>query len=748
MPIKRANAKPAGAGDADELQPTRRYLSGARILSVGIAATGLLTFAYFSVASHVLGASSAARIDVLWSVMFVVISVIYRPIEQLLSRTIAERRARGEHRDPLAVPLAIQAGFALAFLIVALALHEELLDHVFEGSEALYWVLVVGTLAYAASYFARGWLAGHERFGVYGGLVLIESFSRLCFALAVALGIASGQTAVALGIAVAPAISLVVVPAAFARAGRGARALVPGDGPHAPLTADEADAAFAGPATESVQEAAAHDSGLSLRRGGRFAAGVSAIMISEQTLLNAAVLTVALTAGDKALAGIVFNVMLIARAPLQLFQAVQTTLLPHLTGLEVTEGHEAFRRAVRLTVRWIAIFAAAVALALLAVGPLVMEHALFGQHYSYGRVGLALVGIGMGMHLTSGALNQAALARERTQAAAVLLARGRRPARGVDAHAGGLESAAARRARLPRRDERARAPAQRALPSGHRRAHTTCAGSGAAQRARDREIGLAGVRRTEDRRPRHEEVRARLPADGRGLGVDPAIDLHRVALAKLRAQPRHLAGRARDEPLPTPPRVDGHAERDVQHARRILERANGRRRVDGDPHAAAALVDEVGDVGDLRRRLEMERDRVRARIEELADLLLGTLDHQVRLDDRSGLLHLFAQGGHSQRADRDRRHEVAVHHVDVDHARAGGEDLGHLLAKPAEVGGEDRRHHLHLVQELARALHQIGFSIESPQQLHVSIAVEDIRTIVECSPQFGQTDASSKRCRQ
>jgi hypothetical protein len=38
--------------------------------------------------------------------------------------------------------------------------------------------------------------------------------------------------------------------------------------------------------------------------------------------------------------------------------------------------------------------------------------------------------------------------------------------------------------------------------------------------------------------------------------------------------------------------------------------------------------------------------------------------------------------------------------------------------------------------------------MESPQQLHLTIAVEDIRTIVECSPQLGHTEASSKRCRQ
>ncbi|HEX3451789.1 MAG TPA: hypothetical protein VHS26_00690, partial [Solirubrobacteraceae bacterium] len=125
----------------------RSYGRGARILSLGIASTGLLTFAYFSIASHVLGEQPAKRIDLLWSVMFVIISVIYRPIEQLLSRTIAERRARGHAQRSLRVPLVIQATFALVFLIVALALHDELVNHVFEHQEALYVVLVVGTLA-------------------------------------------------------------------------------------------------------------------------------------------------------------------------------------------------------------------------------------------------------------------------------------------------------------------------------------------------------------------------------------------------------------------------------------------------------------------------------------------------------------------------------------------------------------------------------------------------------------------------
>jgi O-antigen/teichoic acid export membrane protein len=385
----------------------RSYASGARILSVGIASTGVLTFAYFSIVSHVLNRFEAKRIDVLWAVMFVIISVIYRPVEQLLSRTIAERRARGHVEHSLRGAIAVQLGFALAFLIAALALRGQLVDHVFDHYSALYDILVVGTLAYAASYFARGWLAGHENFALYGGLVLMEALSRLSFALAVAVGIASGQTAVALGIAAAPLLSLIVVPAAFARRGgdrEGAQEI------------EEVDAALAGPAAEGVSEAvAAHE--LSRERGWNFALVVSGIMLAEQTLLNAAVLTADATAANRAVAGPVFNVLLIARAPLQLFQAIQTSLLPHLTGLEATDGHAAFVRAIRTTVLAIAAFALVVALGLLALGPPAMGE-LFGQHFSYDRFGLAAIGLGMGFHLTAGALNQAALARGQARAAA------------------------------------------------------------------------------------------------------------------------------------------------------------------------------------------------------------------------------------------------------------------------------------------------------------------------------------------
>ncbi|MDQ3723068.1 MAG: hypothetical protein M3376_08395 [Actinomycetota bacterium] len=369
------------------------YGRGARIFSIGIATTGLVTFAYFALAAHALTDVEYKRISLVWSIMFVVASVIYRPIEQLLSRTIADRRARGlTGGDDLRIPLLIQGAFALTFLVLALALRDLLQNDLFDGSAALYWVLVVGVLAYAASYFARGFLAGHQRFELYGALVFFEAATRLLFATGVVVGIASGQTAVALGMAVAPLMSLVVVPVFFARR-------------NAPAPADPA----------AVED---KEGGLTLRRGVGFAVAVFAIMVAEQTLLNAAVLTVEGTSDDAILAGIVFSVLLIARAPLQLFQAVQGSLLPHLAALQATAGAQEFRRAIRITVLSIAGFALAVAIGLFAIGPPVVR-ALFDIDRDIARGGLALVGLGMGFHLVAGTLNQAALARGQAPGAAI-----------------------------------------------------------------------------------------------------------------------------------------------------------------------------------------------------------------------------------------------------------------------------------------------------------------------------------------
>jgi O-antigen/teichoic acid export membrane protein len=377
-------------GRVQSTDEARSYGRRASLLSIGVGITGLITYLYFAIASHELPREAYGQVAVLWSAVFIVVSVLQRPVEQLLSRTVSENLA---HEVPIGhtvrVAATIQLGVAAGFDVVALALRTQIQDHLLHGNSTLYWIGVAAITAYGASYFARGFLAGSHRLTIYALLIISESISRTAFPFAVALGVASGQTAVALGIVAAPTLSLIVVPFAFLRRFGGDREPAPEPAATSPSAPDTSQ--------------------FTLARGGRFAAAVFLIMLSEQTFLNAGPLLVNATSGAAA-AGYIFNVLMIARAPLQLFQAVSTSLLPHLTRLGSIGDEEDFRASVRVTILAIAGFAGLVTLAVLVAGPHLMQIA-FGKKHTYERVDLVIVSIGMGLYLSAATLNQAALAK-------------------------------------------------------------------------------------------------------------------------------------------------------------------------------------------------------------------------------------------------------------------------------------------------------------------------------------------------
>src|SRR5215211_8443520 len=96
-------------GDGTAGAEARRFGVTAGMLSVGVGASGLLTYVYFALASHALPKVEYGEVVVLWSITIVTISTLYRPVEQLLSRTIAERQAHGQTiRQPVRVAATIQ----------------------------------------------------------------------------------------------------------------------------------------------------------------------------------------------------------------------------------------------------------------------------------------------------------------------------------------------------------------------------------------------------------------------------------------------------------------------------------------------------------------------------------------------------------------------------------------------------------------------------------------------------------------
>ncbi len=388
-------------------ETSAEYGKTASFLAIGVGLTGLITYAYFLIASHTLSKPDYGQITVLWSAVFITISTLYRPVEQLLSRHVSERLAKGEplHQE-LRVASTIQIGLALFFAVVALVLRGPIQDDLLEGNETLYWVFFGAVLFYAASYFARGFLAGQRTFGLFTALILSESCFRTLFALLVAVGLLSGQSWVAIGIVAAPSLSLLVVPFAFRRRARKQQ------------VAERQQEAPAAPG--SGPEEGADSSELTMKEGGGFAAAVLVIMFSEQAFLNAGPLITRGLQGAAA-AGFIFNVLMLARAPLQLFQAVSTSILPHLTNLHTStdpDSEREFHRSVRGVLLGVAAFAAFTGLVVLIAGPKLMEIA-FSDKFEYDRPGLLLVTLGMGLYLASVTVNQACLAQGQVRRAAV-----------------------------------------------------------------------------------------------------------------------------------------------------------------------------------------------------------------------------------------------------------------------------------------------------------------------------------------
>jgi O-antigen/teichoic acid export membrane protein len=158
-----------------------------------------------------------------------------------------------------------------------------------------------------------------------------------------------------------------------------------------------------------------------LASGGAFAAAVLLIMLSEQIFLNAGPLLLHATVSAAA-AGFIFNVLMLARAPLLVFQGIAISLLPHLTRLRSRRGDdpdaaEAFEVSVGVTLRAVAVFTAVVALVVAIAGPALMQ-AAFSDRFEYDRTGLLIVTAAMGLYLASTTLNQAALARGQSRRAA------------------------------------------------------------------------------------------------------------------------------------------------------------------------------------------------------------------------------------------------------------------------------------------------------------------------------------------
>src|SRR3989442_2629558 len=84
----------------------------------------------------------------------------------------------------------------------------------------------------------------------------------------------------------------------------------------------------------------------------------------------------------------------------------------------------------------------------------------------------------------------------------------------------------------------------------------------------------------------------------------------------------------------------------------------------------------------------MHGDPTGAGFRKSRNIVVGIFNHQVTIENRIG--KSFSKRGHDQRPNRDIRHEVAVHHVDMEHRAAAFQRRFRVLAQSREVCGKNR----------------------------------------------------------
>lgn len=233
-----------------------------------------------------LGTEAFAPVSVLWTLFFILGTVLLIPVEQYVTREVASgRKVIPYDLRPVIAMAAISSLLGAGFVLVTL-------DRFFEGSIQYAFQIVLLMVGYSLLFVAKGVLAGRRRFADVGWLLIVESVVRL----------AAGVAAIRLA-ATAESLGWAMVLGGFAVLGLRWWRFDSGD---------DRPAAAAAP-----------------RFLGEYVGGAA----SSQILLGAAPIAVGILGADPEVVSIVFVTFTLYRAPMTLILNLQGRILPYLFGL-------------------------------------------------------------------------------------------------------------------------------------------------------------------------------------------------------------------------------------------------------------------------------------------------------------------------------------------------------------------------------------------------------------------------------
>ncbi len=331
-----------------------RQGTGLIIAATGFAAVAVL--GYQAIASRSLGPDDFAPVALLWTLMFLLHTILLLPAEQHLTRALVVTRTPSQLAS---IRRHMFAAFLSAFLI-GVFFTALTLDRFFDGSAA--YVVLIGLIVVSRALMSagRGLLAGNRRFAAYGMSIGLEAAALLVGALVAA---ASNGNAIAFAavIAAAPLATLLTRP--FSK-------------------------------TESADDHHVVDA-----QPGTFLAWLVLATTASQLIIAGGPIAVSFVGGDAVAVSIFFTTFALLRGPLTSAYNVVARVLPDFTELaHGTDPGRLWSWATRISIAALVAAVAGAAGGALLLRPIV--GAVYGDDFlpttAMATLGGAGVGFGLG----------------------------------------------------------------------------------------------------------------------------------------------------------------------------------------------------------------------------------------------------------------------------------------------------------------------------------------------------------------
>jgi O-antigen/teichoic acid export membrane protein len=186
---------------------------GTSTMLLGTLVSAIGAYLFQVVGGRALGADAFAPVSVMWTVLFLGLTIFLIPVEQFVIRRLTLARGRGEALEGswrvIVAVVAVATVLAIGFTIVAR-------DGLLEGDAGYLPVAAVMFPGHALFILGRGFLAGRRRFVAYGVVVGLDAIGKVAGAVVVAVA-GLGPVALSWALVLSPVVVLAVRPFGEAR---------------------------------------------------------------------------------------------------------------------------------------------------------------------------------------------------------------------------------------------------------------------------------------------------------------------------------------------------------------------------------------------------------------------------------------------------------------------------------------------------------------------------------------------------